>query len=323
MPEEETGRVYSDRKLKYAERLETLLATLPKVLIISADNVGSQQMHIVRSKLRKDPKAEILMGKNTMIKFVIRRYASSSGNSTFNRLADLVKLNCGLVFTDADVKKVRSILQENKVVAAAKAGAVAPKDVFLEAGPTSLEPTQTGFFQALGIATKITKGNIEVIKQVQLAKVGEKVGSSEAVLMGKLGLKPFEFGLIVTKLFDGESVIDPSVLDIDDEDIRKCFQQGIGRITSIGLSIGYPVPSACPHLLINAFKNLVALALTTDIDFAAAAEIKDMVANPEKYGGGAAAAAPAAGGGAAPAAAAKAPEPEPEEEEDMGFSLFD
>eukprot|EP00960_Hanusia_phi_P027780 747011-Hanusia_phi.AAC.1 len=66
------------------------------------------------SKLRKDPKAEILMGKNTMIKFVIRRYASSSGNSTFNRLADLVKLNCGLVFTDSDVKKVREILQENK-----------------------------------------------------------------------------------------------------------------------------------------------------------------------------------------------------------------
>ena len=73
---DEGGRVYSDKKLQYAERLENLLNTLPTVLLISADNVGSQQMHLVRAELRKDgQKAEILMGKNTMIKFVIRRAA--------------------------------------------------------------------------------------------------------------------------------------------------------------------------------------------------------------------------------------------------------
>ena len=43
-----------------------------------------------------------------------------------------------------------------QVVAGAKAGAIAPTDVFLEAGPTGMEPAQTGFFQALGIATKVS-----------------------------------------------------------------------------------------------------------------------------------------------------------------------
>lgn len=69
---DEGGRTYSDKKVAYAERLETLLATLPTVLIISADNVGSQQMHLVRAELRKEgQKAEVLMGKNTMIKVCI------------------------------------------------------------------------------------------------------------------------------------------------------------------------------------------------------------------------------------------------------------
>jgi ribosomal protein L10 len=37
--------------------------------LITVDNVGSQQMHVVRAELRKEgQKAEILMGKNTMIK---------------------------------------------------------------------------------------------------------------------------------------------------------------------------------------------------------------------------------------------------------------
>jgi large subunit ribosomal protein LP0 len=158
---DEGGRTYSDKKLAYASRLENLLSNYPRVLIISVDNVGSQQMHIVRSELRKDgQRAEIIMGKNTMMKFVIRRAAQSK--PALNKLADALSLNVGLVFTDSEPKKVREVLEKNKVVAAAKAGAVAPIDVNLEAGPTGMEPAQTGFFQALGIATKITKGTIEV-----------------------------------------------------------------------------------------------------------------------------------------------------------------
>jgi large subunit ribosomal protein LP0 len=126
---DEGGRVYSDKKVAYAERLENLLATLPSVLLISADNVGSQQMHIVRAELRKEgQKAEVLMGKNTMIKFVIRRAAAqkvhcmlgcerdlrwrtdsklcASQQPAFNKLADAIKLNVGLVFTDCEPKKV-------------------------------------------------------------------------------------------------------------------------------------------------------------------------------------------------------------------------
>jgi ribosomal protein L10 len=70
--------------------LEGLVANNKHVLIISANNVGSQQMHMVRAELRKGPKAEILMGKNTMIKFVLRRYAATSGDSSYNKLADCV-----------------------------------------------------------------------------------------------------------------------------------------------------------------------------------------------------------------------------------------
>jgi len=75
---DDVSRVYSDKKVAYVERLEGYLANLPRVLLINADNVGSQQMHIVRAELRKDgQKAEILMGKNTMMKFVIRRAANN------------------------------------------------------------------------------------------------------------------------------------------------------------------------------------------------------------------------------------------------------
>jgi len=326
MPEEETGRTYSERKQQFAAQLESLVANNKNVLIISADNVGSQQMHQVRADLRKGPKAEILMGKNTMIKFVLRRYAATSGDATYNKLADLCKLNVGLVFTNDLMSDVRDVLQANKVVAAAKAGAVAQCDVSLPAGPTGLEPTQTSFFQALGIATKINKGSIEIISPVQLCTAGQKVGPSEAVLLGKMGVKPFAYGLVVQKVFTEGAVLSPAVLNITNDDILRLFQSACQNVAAVGLAIGYPVAPAIPHMVLNAFKNLLSIAIVTDISFKEAEKMKDIIANPDKYASAApvAAAAPAAGGGGGGGgAAAKAPEPEPEEDEDMGFSLFD
>jgi large subunit ribosomal protein LP0 len=324
MPEEE-GRTYSEKKQNFAERLENLVKNNKNVLIINADNVGSQQMHQVRADLRKGPKAEILMGKNTMIKFVLRRYANTSGDSSYNKLADLCKLNVGLVFTNDLMSEVRDVLERNKVVAAAKAGAVAQCDVSLPAGPTGLEPTQTSFFQALGIATKINKGAIEIISPVQLCTKGEKVGPSESVLLGKMGLKPFAYGLVVEKVFTEGAVLSPAVLNIKNEDVCELFQKACQNVAAVGLAIGYPVAPAIPHMVINAFKNLLSVAIVTDINFPAAEKMKDIINNPEKYASAApaaGAAAPAAGGAAPAAGGKKAPEPEPEEEE-MAFDLFD
>ena len=150
-------------------------------------------------------------------------------------------------------------------------------------------------------------------------------GPSQAVLMTKMGMKPFAYGIKVTHFFDGEAMIDPAILDIDDSDIIECFKQAMSKVAAVGLQIGYPVAPAVPHMMVTAFRNLVALTLDTEIDFKEAAEIKDRIANPDKYGGGGGGggggAAPAAAAAAAPAAAAAAPEPE--EDEDMGFSLFD
>ena len=50
-----------------------------------------------------------------------------------------------------------------KVQAPAKAGALAPVEVYVEAGSTGLGPEKTSFFQALHIGTKISRGTIEIL----------------------------------------------------------------------------------------------------------------------------------------------------------------
>mmetsp|Transcript_12688 Transcript_12688/g.29160 ORF Transcript_12688/g.29160 Transcript_12688/m.29160 type:complete len:323 (-) Transcript_12688:89-1057(-) len=313
----ENVRVYSQRKQDFKERLEGLLDEYTKVLVVGADNVGSNQMHQIRRALRG--KALVLMGKNTMVRFVINQHAKNTGNTKLAQLSALCRENVGLVFTNEDLKEVRDLLLENKVQAPARIGAVAPNTVTIPAGPTSLEPTQTSFFQALSIATKINKGSIEILSEVELLKEGDKCGASQVALLGKLNIKPFSYGLVVEKIYDNGSVYDPSILDITNDDLKATIKAALNQVAAFSLATGFPTQAAVPHLIVNGFKNLVSVSLETDYEFEQAAKIKEILANPGAF---AAAAAPAAAaGGAAPAA--KAPEPEEEEEEDMGFSLFD
>jgi len=313
-------------KSNYFLKLLTLLDEFPKFFIVGADNVGSNQMQQIRIALRGT--AEVLMGKNTMMRKAIRGHLDS--NPALEKVLPHIVDNIGFVFTKADLVEVRDKLLSNKKPAAAKAGAMAPIDVFVPAQNTGLGPEKTSFFQALQIATKITRGTIEILNEVHIIKKDEKVGASEATLLGMLNIHPFAYGLQILQVYDGGSIFHPSVLDITDEDIRAKFIEGAAIVTMTCLGIGYPTAASVPHMVSNAFRNLLAVAVETDYTFKEAEQIKEMLANPEKF---AALAAPVAAAAAAPTEAAAAPveeakpaakdESEEESDDDMGFGLFD
>ena len=63
---------------------------------------------------------------------------------------------------------------------------------------------------------QIVKGQIEITNPVNLIKKGVKVGSSEAVLLTKLNIRPFSYGLGIDCIFDNGSMFSVAVLDIDE-----------------------------------------------------------------------------------------------------------
>jgi len=158
---------------------------------------------------------------------------------------------------------------------------------------------------------------------VHLIKIGDRVGPSQATLLGKLGLKPFSYGLVLIKVYESGSLYSPEVLDITDEDLEKGFAVGLRNVAALSLAAGYPTLASVPHSVINGYKNVLAVSLATDYTFPLAQKVKDFLADPSAFIVAAPAAAAAAGGGDSGKAAA-APEPEPEEEEEgMDFDLFD
>ncbi|KLO06104.1 large subunit ribosomal protein LP0 [Schizopora paradoxa] len=307
-----------EKKSLYFTKLKELIAKYPTIFLVNVDNVGSNQMHQIRVALRG--KGVVLMGKNTLVRRVLRTILSD--NPQFEKLLPHVKGNIGFVFTNGDLKDIRELIVSNKVAAPARAGALAPKDVMVPAGNTGMEPGKTSFFQALNIPTKIARGTIEIVSDIKVVVAGTRVGSSEATLLNMLNISPFTYGMTVVLIFDNGNAFSPDVLDVDEAELVERFMSGIKTIAAISLALKYPTIVSVTHTLVNAYKNLIAVALVTDFSFEGAEKIKDMLANPDAY----AAAAPAAVA-AAPAAEESKPEEKEEEkeesDEDMGFGLFD
>lgn len=308
-------------KTNYFMKLIQYMDEFPKMFLVGVDNVGSKQMQQIRQSLRG--RAEILMGKNTMIRKAIRGHLES--NPALEKLIPHIKGNVGFVFTKEELTDVRDLILANKVAAPAKAGAVAPLDVYVPKGNTGLGPEKTSFFQALAIPTKIAKGTIEILNDVHLIKKDDKVGASESTLLNMLKISPFSYGLVIQQVYEGGACFSPDVLDITSEDILSRFITGIVNVASVSLEIGYPTVASVPHSIINGFKNIAAVAVETEITFPQVEQLKAFLENPDAF----ASLAPAAdaASAAAPAEEAKEEKKEEEEEEesddDMGFGLFD
>ena len=308
------------RKEEYFAKLEKYMDEYKTILLINVDNVGSNQLHLIRQKLRG--KASILMGKNTQIRRCIKEIALE--RKDLEPFLEFLVGNIGLVFTnDSDLSGIRKALVEDRVQAPAKAGGIAPISVIVPAANTGMEPGKTSFFQALGIPTKITRGTIEIVQDVEILQAGSKVGPSEAALLNMLNISPFTFGLNVSYIFDKGQVFSPEVLDITEDQIIGSVKSAIAEIAALALGANVPSVASVPHILMNAYKDVLMVSLATKVSFPESAKLKEILANPELLAAAQAATkAPSPKKGGKKAEEVKEEEKE-ESDDDMGFGLFE
>jgi len=311
-----TDKSKLEKKGEYFDKVLNLLNQYQKIMLVTCDNIGSHHMQNIRRMLRG--KAILLMGKNTMMRRVIRQ--NLNVNPKWEQLLQHIYMNIGLIFTNSDLSEIRKIVINSKVPAPAKVGSLAPNDVIIPKGITNLEPTKTAFVQALGIGSKITRNTIEILNDVKLIKEGDKVGSSESTLLQMLDIRPFEYGLKITVVYESGCVYDAKITEMTDDDLLAKFSDGISNVAALSLALNVPTLAAFPHVVLNAYKNLLGIAVETDFVFEQAKTVKNMVENPDAFKSTQTTAV-----GDVKKTVEKVEEKEEEEKEeseDMGFDLF-
>jgi len=314
-----------EKKQKYFDKLIDLCLNTESALLVGVDNVASKQMQDIRIELRG--KAVVLMGKNTMIRKALAIGHEEHPEAGLDILRENIKGNVGMIFnTGSTLDEIRTIISQHRKSSGAKSGQLSNVDLALPSGPTGMDPSQTSFFQALNIGTKIVKGQIELVSEFKILHAGEKVSPSAAVLLTKLGIKPFEYQMSVKSVFADGGVFDAAVLDIKDDALIGKFLSGVANMAAFSREVGIPTAAGLPHAMGNAFRNVASLVAEADFTFKEVEKVKEFLADPEAFAAAnPTSSGPASSGPAAaedkPAAVAAAAAVE-EEEEDMDFDLF-
>lgn len=179
-----------EKKPGQYKKVYELLSKYSQIIVVSLMNVGSRQVQDIRRMLGKR-NAILLIGKNTLIRTVLaaRQAELEKNHPYYDELSkfgaaikELESLKAqiagkvGFVFSNEAVFDLKPFIESNKVETSAKVGSTAPIDYVIEPGPTGMDPSQISFFHALQMSTKIEKGQIQIVKEFQACRKGEKVG---------------------------------------------------------------------------------------------------------------------------------------------------
>ncbi|KAH0570963.1 Acidic ribosomal protein P0 [Spironucleus salmonicida] len=244
----------------YNEKLDKLFTSYSKILIVSADNIRSNQISRIRRALRN--KAELIFGKKTLME----RYLKSQSNEELKQLLPYIKLNIGLIFTNGEYKDITTAFEESKRKAGAKPGMIAPSEVVIQPMLTTMGPDQHSFFASLSIDTKINKGKIEITNTVHLVNKGDIVSPSHATLLNKLEIEPFYYQMEAVLVYDNGQIFDASILNVDDEVMQKKWNTGLEFFVSAALGANIAVLPAIPHIMIDSMKTLMGVGAECGMD---------------------------------------------------------
>jgi len=306
------------RKAPFFQKLEQLFTDYPAVLIVNCDNIGSSHMQKIKKALLET--CVFVKGKNTLIRKMLK--LKEKEHPEWLAILPYIRWNIGLVFTNGDLSETKKKLLELRISAPAKVGTIAPGDVLIKKGGTGLEPTKTAFIQALNIASKINRGQIDILQDVLLIKKGSKIGNSESTLLTMLNKKPFSYGLSCDYVFEDGKVYSAKFLDMSTQTLMQKFANTVSIVASVSLALNIPTIASVPHAILNTYKNLLAVVVETGYMFEQAREIKEMIDNPDAF----VQVQHVEVTQEKEAEPEPEPEPEPVKEEsgdDMGFSFFD
>lgn len=189
-------------------------------------------------------------------------------------IKDQLVLNTGLIFTNGDLADVKKILDGQVREAPAKIGILAPADVTIPAGGTGMDPKQTSFFQNLNIATKIVKGQVEIVNPVKIITEGEKITPGQAALLDKLKIRPFEYKMHIKNVLDNGRIYPAAVLSITPEVVLAAFGRAAENVAAVSLASGFTTQASVHHSILNAFKNLACASFASGFGFKEADKLK-------------------------------------------------
>jgi len=245
-------------KIAAVQELTKLIKGHKIIGIASLYGLRASQMQELRKILRGI--ATIKVAKNTLMKKAIE--ISSSSKPNLDKLLPHLKGQNAFLFSNENPFTLALTLEKYKVLAEAKPGDIAPKDIVIYAGNTGITPGPImSKFSAFKVPVKIEEGSIWVTKDTVVARKGDVISPDLADLLKRLGIKPIEVKLgLKVVYFDGH-VLTSDDLYLNLDEYKNNIANAFNAALALCVESSFITPESAPLIIRKAFMNARAVAI--------------------------------------------------------------
>lgn len=238
--------------------LQDLFKRYSVVAVADLRKVRSSQIQEIRKKLRG--KAELVVAKNTILRKAAEKITNERSN--LDKFAEEIIGSKVLIFTQMNPFELILFLNKNKVRVPAKGGDLATSDIMIPAGNTGLQPGPViSEFNEAKVQTRIEGGSIFVANDTVVARKGEAIPTKTASLLSKLGMKPMEAGLSLSYAYDNGSLLGPTELAFDLDQMKTQFSTAARLAFGVAVEANILLPETAPTILSKAHRQAISLSV--------------------------------------------------------------
>ncbi|VDK82718.1 unnamed protein product [Onchocerca ochengi] len=186
-----------ERKIKLVDDIRKCVDTYENLFVFRIENMRSAKFIEVRQKFKNN--SRFFYGKNNVMAIALGKNPSTEYAHELSKVSNLLKGECGLMFTNEDRETVRKYFEELHMSDFARCGQIAVSTVELSEGPLmqfpfSIEPQ----LRKLGLPTKLEKAVVTLISHYVVCKEGEKLTADQCRLLKLLNYKMSTFHVKLT-----------------------------------------------------------------------------------------------------------------------------
>ena len=228
-------------------------------MIASTRGLPSSQFHEIKKSLRG--KAVIRVAKKT----AVLRAIDSVGRASLDKIKDNIVADIALFFSDLDPFTLSGLLADSKSSSKARAGDIAPEDITVEPGPTSLVPGPAiSELSGVGLKVAVEGGKLAIKLSHTIVRAGEPIKENVASVMAKLDIKPMKVGFEPVAAYDREDDKVYVGIKIDKKKAYEDLREMIAKALGFAVSRGYVTKETVSLFIAKAGREEIALTNLTN-----------------------------------------------------------
>lgn len=190
-----------DKKSSFVKKVQALVDEYEYTYTLSFKNMTTMAMQGLRYYWKTEDSV-FLLGKHTVMQFALGKTEDSSYKPNMYKLAENLRGNCGLFFSNKSPESIVKYFEEYSVPHFPSPGDIATETITLKRGcpvelkkfPSSMEQQ----FREIGLKFKLDNGKWYLLEDFKVSVVDEKLSPEQCKMLRHLDKRIDEFKIKVT-----------------------------------------------------------------------------------------------------------------------------